>query len=135
MINKYIDVLTCDICDGPLNLDPDTTVDEYAIYMAITAKNIHQKVDELIGAYLVYTCMACGHHHKYTTRDVEKRLRKKLTERALLVIIKGFVDESNIIADQFLIYCNKCKGLDGKGNCPRSIYDKCDIKRFPANEL
>lgn len=135
MLEKYMDVLTCSVCSGPLTFSGDSTVDEYAIYMAITHLNLNVKVDELINDYLVYNCNSCGLSHKYTSREIEKLLRKKLTERALLIIIRGMTDNNDFLFDTHLIYCNKCQGMDGQGSCLRSVYDKCQIKRFPINGL
>jgi hypothetical protein len=134
MLGKYEDVLKCEICGESLYFDGDSTVDEYAIYMSINYKNIHQKVEDLINDYLVYTCSSCKKRHKYTTKKVEHELRKALTQRALILLIKDIVPKDLYIIDRYLIYCGKCSGLDGKGSCPKSIFDPCQIKRFPINE-
>lgn len=135
MIDKFVDVLVCEICGGSLYLDADTTVDEYTIFLASTPRNLSDSIDKIMMDFSVYVCATCGHIHKYTTKEVERFLRKKLTERALLILARGFVTPENILQSKFIIYCGKCQGSDGKGSCPRSIFDKCEIKRFPINEL
>ena len=132
---KYERAIKCELCGGQVYFDGDSTVDEYAIYMAMAAENLSGTLDELINDYLVYVCVNCGRKHKYTTKQVERFLRKSLTERALMLLINDMIDEKTFITDKYLIYCGKCQGLDGKGCCPRSIYDKCQIKRFPADGI
>lgn len=134
MLGRYEDVIKCDICDQPLQFDGDSTVEDYATLMTINENNIHDKVDDLLNDYLVYTCNNCGRKHKYTTKKVEFLLRKTLTKRALMILIKGLVSESEFITDSYFVYCGKCQGFDGKGGCPKSIHNICKIKRFPINE-
>ena len=134
MLEKYEAVLKCEICGGDLFFDGDSTVDEYTIYMSIDHKNVHEKVDELINDYLIYTCVKCHKRHKYSTKKVEYLLRKSLTQRALLLLIKDMVSPNALIFDKYLVYCGKCSGFDSKGSCPKSIFDPCQIKRFPINE-
>ena len=137
MLKKYVDVLTCELCGSPLTFSGDSTVDEYAIYMSITPTNLNAKVEELINGYLVYDCTSCGNSHKFTSKEIERLMRKKLTERALLLLIRGLVEDTPPATspDTYLIYCGKCQGFDGKGSCTKSIFDRCQIKRFPINEL
>jgi hypothetical protein len=134
MLNRYEDVLRCDICGQFLQFDGDSTVEDYTVLMTTNVHNIHDKVDDLLNDYLVYTCNSCGRKHKYTTKKVEFLLRKDLTKKALMVLIKGLMSETEFITDSYLIYCGKCQGLDGKGGCSKSIYNSCEIKRFPINE-
>ena len=134
MLLKYENILKCTICGESLYLDGDSTIDEYSIYMSMNATNFSDKIDDIINDYLVYVCEGCGKTHKYTTKDVERLFRKELTKRALLVLINDLVDPNKIMFERYLIYCNKCQGFDGKGSCPKSIFDKCEIKRFPIDE-
>ena len=134
MLKKYADVLLCEVCGGHLFFDGDSTVEDYAIYMALTPNNIHDKVEDLINSYLIYVCESCGRRHKYTTKKVEFLLRKHLTKRALILLVKDLVDPNKIMFEKHLIYCGKCQGFDGKGCCPKSIFEACPIKRFPINE-
>lgn len=134
MLKKYVDVLKCEVCGSYLYFDGDSTVDDYVIYMSMTPKNIHGKVEELINDYLIYTCESCGRTHKYTSKQVEFMLRRALTQRALTLLIKDLIDLDKISFDRYLIYCGKCQGFDGKGCCPKSIFDSCPIKRFPIHE-
>jgi hypothetical protein len=134
MLHKYADVLKCEVCGGNLYFDGDSTVDEYALYMSITHKNIHDKINDIINDYLVYVCESCGRAHKYTSREVEFKLRRTLTQRALMILIKDLIDPNKIMFNRYLIYCGKCQGFDGNGCCPKSIFEPCPIKRFPINE-
>lgn len=135
MIDKFTNILTCELCGNSLYLDTDTTLDEYTIYMSITTNNINDKIDDIMADYLMYTCVECGHSHKYTTKEIERLLRKQITERALVLIARDTVDIRGFLVDKFLIYCGKCQGMDGKGSCSKTVLEKCEIKRFPVNEL
>ena len=135
MLDRLSDVLKCEVCTGELEVDTVATVDDYSVIMSTKVSNISDKLDEIIGRYLVYRCSSCGQIYKYTYKDLEYLLRKKLTERMLLLIVRGQIINSNSLQDKFLIYCGKCHGFDGQGSCTKSIFEKCGIKRFPANEL
>ena len=134
MLDRYEKILKCELCGGDLVFSSDSTVDEYVAFTSITEHNLHNTVEELLNDYLVYVCVGCGQRHKYTTKQIEYLIRKSLTKRALLLLVNNMVSNDIIIFDKYLIYCGKCQGLDGKGSCPKSIYNPCKIKRFPVNE-
>ena len=123
------------MCATTLVFSGDSTVDHYVSHMSVTPSNLNSVVDDLINEYLVYDCPACGHSHKYTSKEIEKLLRKNLTERALVYIIRNMTENDNLFTYSYFIYCSKCQGLDGKGSCPKTIYDQCQIKRFPVDVL
>jgi len=135
MLDKLIDVVECEICSGVLELDTTATVDDYAVVTTTNARNLHDKIDEIINKYLVYKCSSCGQIYKYTYKDLEYLFRKNLTERMLLLVVRGHLLDAPSLQDKFFVYCGKCKGFDGLGSCPKTIYDKCEIKRFPINGL
>ena len=135
MINGIANKIECEICGGTLMFSPASTVDDYTIAVTADATNIFDKVEEIIGKYLVYECYDCHAKYKYTYKELEKALRKDLTQRMLmLVVIDMVASNTNILQNKFFFYCGKCNGYDGNGSCPKSIYNNCEIKRFPLNE-
>jgi hypothetical protein len=135
MLNQIMGVLECEVCGSGLVLDESATIDDYSLMRNANSLNFTDKIDEIINKYLVYSCTVCKSKFKYTYKDLEKSLRKKITEKVLMLVVKGQIDTYFSFEDGFLVYCGKCKGLDGQGSCTKTIYKKCEIKRFPLNEL
>lgn len=133
MIEEIINYLECEICKGELFLDLNKSADEYSIITE--ALDPEEAIDKLITKDLIYVCLECGHTHKLTYRDIERNIRRILSEKVLLLMAQGNISQNFSIQDKFYVYCGKCSGLDGKGSCPPNVYKKCDIKRFPINEL
>lgn len=133
MIDNLIDKIDCEICGGELELSTSETIDDYSISLIANASNVFDKVEELIGKYLVYKCVICHAKYKYTYKDLEKALRKSLTQKMLMLVVRGEIVNSEAIRDKFFFYCGKCNGYDGNGSCPKTVYNNCEIKRFPLN--
>jgi hypothetical protein len=89
--------------------------------------------DGIVSEILVMVCNQCGVQVRYTFKEIEKEIRKKLSNRLLTMIAKGSIPDPATIrkADRIYIYCGKCNGYDGKGSCHKYIYDNCIIKRLP----
>jgi hypothetical protein len=134
-MNKFFDLLKCEICGGGLEFDRDTSINEYVILKLITKHNINEKINDIIEEHMIYRCVACGHLHKVTFKDMEFLVRKELTERCYRILSRGLISGLNFDTLSYFIYCGKCKGFDGKGSCPRKVFDSCEIKRFPIDGL
>lgn len=135
MLNNLKDKVDCEICGGKIELSELSTIDEYAIMITVNSSNIFSKIDEIIGRYLVYECVSCSAKYKYTYKDLEKVLRKNITQKMLIILARGGMLKNNAITDKLFFYCGKCNGFDGLGSCPKVVYNNCEIKRFPLNEL
>ena len=135
MIDQVTGLMRCELCGGNVILDKDATIDDYSIMLTANYLNIYEKIDDIVGKYLVYSCPSCEATFKYTYKDLERNLRKEITEKTLMLVVKGQIESNFKIEDKFLIYCGKCNGLDGFGSCTKTIFNKCEIKRFPLNEL
>lgn len=134
MINFFNQEKNCDFCGNELFFNSSKTVEAYKETIDITVFNIFDKIDDIIEKYLVYTCSNCGADYRYTYKELEKSIRKILMEKLFLMIARsGF--NTKTINDKVYIYCGKCSGFDGSGICPRTVYNKCQIKRFPSNVL
>jgi hypothetical protein len=134
MINGLANKIECDICGGTLKFSATSTIDDYTTAITANTTNFFDKVEEIIGKYLVYECHDCKAKYKYTYKDLEKALRKDLTQRMLMLLVKDVVTNSNAFQDKFFFYCGKCTGYTGTGCCPKTVYNNCEIKRFPLNE-
>jgi len=135
MLGNFSDVVSCDICSGSLEVDPEETVNDYAMIMNTDHTDIFDSVEKLLCKHIVYKCTSCGNKVKHTYKTIEKSFRKALTERFLMLIGKGEMTNPAALMDKYFIYCGKCSGFTGVGCCPKTVYDKCEIKRFPINEL
>ncbi len=133
MLGKLLDKIDCEICGGELEMSSSATVDDYALTLIANANNVFDKVEELIGKYLVYECFTCHAKYKYTYKDLERFLRKSLTQKMLMLVVRGDIINSEAVRDKFFFYCGKCNGYDGSGSCPKTVYNNCEIKRFPLN--
>jgi len=135
MLGNFADIVSCESCRGYLEVDVEATMDDYNIIMSTDYTNIFDNIDKLLCKHLVYRCTTCGIRIKYTYKTIEKAFRKALTEKFLMLVGKGEATNMAALRDKYFIYCGKCNGFNGAGCCPKTVYDKCEIKRFPINEL
>ena len=135
MLNNLVDKIECEVCGAILELSKSDTIEDYAIAVTVNNDNIYKKIDEIISKYLVYKCSSCSTKYKYTYKDLEKVLRKELTQKMLVLIARGSMINSVAITDKSFFYCGKCNGTDGVGGCFKTIYNSCEIKRFPLNGI
>jgi hypothetical protein len=135
MLGNFADVVLCEFCRGTLEADTEATIDDYNIIMNTNHTNIFDNIDKLLCRYIVYRCTSCDTKVKYTYKTMEKAFRRTLTEKFLMLIGKGELNSMPALRDKYFIYCGKCNGFNGVGCCPKTVYDKCEIKRFPVNEL
>jgi len=135
MFINFNDVIKCEVCQGLLMLSGQETIEDYARTLDVSSHDVVGRVEDILNSYLVYRCNTCGSLVKYTYKDLEKALRKALTAKLLMLSIKGEITHVKALSSKYLIYCGKCRGFDGKGCCPISVFEKCEIKRFPLDEL
>ena len=133
MFGGIIKYLECETCGKQfLHFDPQATTEDYARPDVFTLDNVDKIVDGMIAEYLVYKCSGCGAKGRYTFKDIEKIVRKKLSKQLLTAIAKKeMAAQIGASKVKVFIYCGKCTGLDGKGSCLVSIYNKCKLKRMP----
>ncbi len=135
MLNNLIDKIECEVCGKTLELSKSDTIDDYAIAVTANNNNISEKIDEIISKYLVFKCQSCNSKYKYTYKDLERVLRKNLTQKMLVLVARGNITNNVAITDKLLFYCGKCNGVDGMGSCLKTTYNNCEIKRFPLNGI
>jgi len=135
MFINFNDVIKCEICRGLLELSSQETLEDYARILNTQSYEVVGKVEDIMNSYLVYRCLSCGNTVKYTYKELEKALRKALTAKLILMSIRGDITHVKALTDKYFIYCGKCQGFDGQGCCPISVFEKCEIKRFPLDEL
>ena len=132
MLSRLASEIKCEVCTGDLYFVFDNSVDDDLVFSKLSGVDVYNAVDKIINRYLVYKCNICGQVYRYTYKNIEGIVRKKVMEKALAVLASTQIPSiSNVCMDKFLIYCGKCNGIDGSGCCTKSIYEKCDIKRFP----
>jgi hypothetical protein len=135
MIENLKGIKQCDVCGSLLLLNTRKTLHYYSNDICSSIKDVNVVVDDIIGRYLVYTCVKCGFDLKLTYKNLEMLIRKSLTMRALLNIANGYMSPDVMVSNKFLIFCGKCSGFDGSGGCPEKIYNNCEVKRFPTYGL
>lgn len=135
MFDKIASEIKCEVCGNDINFVFDDTVNDYIILSKINSTNVFDSIEKIIGKYLVYKCNVCGQLYRYTYKEIESLIRRKVTEKALTILASTQIPSiSKVCMDKFIIYCGKCQGIDGTGCCTKTIYDKCDIKRFPIHD-
>lgn len=89
--------------------------------------------DGIISDILVMSCTDCGVEVRYTLKEIEKVFRKKLSDRLFTMVARGDIPDPGTLrkTDRLFYYCGKCNGYDGKGACPKYIYENCELKRMP----
>lgn len=133
MFGEALSILCCPYCSSrSYVMDPASTFNAFSDPNVFKLENVEKLVDGCIAEYTVFTCLDCGASDKLTVRGIEKAVRKEITKRVLTVIASAEVFNSVPESQFAYIYCNKCPGFDGKGSCPLSMYENCDVKRFPS---
>ena len=135
MISDFSELIRCELCQGVLEASQEDTIKDYAMIMNVDSVNIFDTVDALLNKHIVYVCVSCGNKVKYTYKDIEYIFRRTLTEKFLLLAVKDLIGDIQVLKDKYFIYCGKCQGFDGQGSCPKTMFEKCEIKRFPVNGL
>ena len=131
MLKSLIPYVNCEICGHDLIYNPKATFDIYQQDLSIAIENVNIKVEETVGAFLVYDCPKCMSVYRYTYKEIEKLIRRETTKQVLLSIARGQMNNVLNIMDGVLVYCGKCSGFDGKGSCTKKMYDSCKVKEFP----
>jgi len=128
--------LPCNLCEkGILIYDHKSTVDAWQQPEVFRLDDIDKLKDEIISDILVLSCDRCGSQTRLTFKEIEKRFRKSLTNKLFTMIGRGDIPDPGSIrrTDRIYIYCNKCSGYDGKGACPKYVYDNCELKKLPIS--
>jgi len=131
MLGTLIDSVTCEICGGGLSFEQSATFEAFKESSELTSTNIIETVDSIVDKYLVFVCYNCDIKYRYTYKDIYRIIRTDVFKRLLLLLSQGQFITNNTNRDYVLIYCGKCTGYDGQGSCPRTVFNNCDIKRFP----
>jgi len=138
MFDDMIRYLPCEACEtGRLHYSQKDTFEAWQDSNVFRLDDIDKLIDGIISEILVLTCDTCNAKYRYTFKELEKIFRKKLSDRLLKMIAMGDIPDPGSFnpTDRIMIYCGKCGGLDGKGTCPKIIYEKCELKRLPKWDL
>lgn len=135
MISSLIGSLTCDICGAGMLLDYEGTISMFSRELIVTDENVLSVVEEMTPQMLLYKCSSCFVSYKATFKEIEALVRKKFTEKVLILYGRKAITSVSNIHNKYLVFCNKCNGYDGRGCCPKEIFDDCKIKRFPTNGI
>ncbi|RLF84369.1 hypothetical protein DRN34_05835 [Thermococci archaeon] len=132
MFNNLLQGIICEKCGaGELFFDRGSTHAHYAQPNSFRVEEIEAAADGIINSYLVFHCSSCAEVTRYTFKEIEKRMRKEITENIIHSIVRGEILPTVNAIDKNFIYCDRCSGFSGNGACPKSIYDKCELKRLP----
>jgi RNase P subunit RPR2 len=132
MLGTLIKDVTCETCGSKLNFEYEETVNAFKDSADLTSANIIETVDLMVDKYLIFICYGCGTNYRYTYKDIDKVIRYTIFKNLLLLLTQGQIVMNGMNKDTVLIYCGKCNGYDGQGSCLQSIFNKCDIKKFPV---
>jgi hypothetical protein len=134
MFSDMIRRLKCESCeDGYCIYSQKETMAAWQQPEIFRLDDIDKLKDGIISDVLVMICNQCGAQSRYTMKEIEKKFRKQLSDRIMTMIAKGDAPDPGSVrrTDRVYIYCGKCNGYDGKGACPREVYDNCVLKRLP----
>lgn len=134
LFTNMIKQLPCELCEtGEIYYNQRETFEAWAQPEIFKLDDVDKLVDGIINEVLVFVCDNCEAQFRYTFKEVEKKFRKKLSDRLLTMIAMGDLPDPGSIrqVDRIMFYCGKCGGYDGKGSCPIIIHRDCTVKRFP----
>ena len=135
MFENTIKGMKCGFCGkGGMQYHVESTLQDYSDPDSFSLEDIEKMVDGVLNEYLVYKCTNCGATEKYTFKDIEKMVRKEMSQRIIGLAAKKEIITSLLSKNKVLVHCGKCNGLDGKGSCLVKTYKNCKLKRLP-NEL
>jgi hypothetical protein len=130
MLNNILKDIKCPIClEGELEYSQGKTFESYSEIFDLDS--IEEIVDGVIDQYLVFECMECGATPRLRFKDIEFMARKNLTSRIMTMKAAGLLERGATKINRFYIYCGHCAGFDGRGSCPKAVYEKCEIKKVP----
>ena len=134
MFSDMIRTLPCEICEeGEIYYSQKETFDAWVQPEVFKLDDIDKLKDGIISEILVFICNNCEAQFRYTFKEVEKKFRKKLSDRIFTMVAMGDLPDPGSVrkSDRIMIYCGKCSGFDGKGSCPIIIHRDCKLKRLP----
>ncbi len=127
--------IDCEACGEDLMVDLHATSDEYY-------KDIHYLINETgniieatLQKYLVYKCPLCKVTYRYTYKDWEERMRKKIAKEVMevrKVDVFSKINPMSVNADHGMSFCGQCSGYAGDGNCLNDIISQCSIRKSDA---
>lgn len=131
MISSLIENLKCDYCNGMLEASEILTLEAYSTFTNLPVHNVSDAIEDMLNRFIVYSCAQCGAEHRHTFKDIERKFRIGIMKQVLNGVMRGEISPAAAHGTGALFYCGKCTGYDGQGSCPRSVLDKCEIKRLP----
>jgi len=134
MFSDMIKHLPCNSCEnGRLIYSQRETMAAWQQPEIFRLDDIGKLKDGTISDVLVMMCNHCDSQVRFTMKEIEKECRKNLSNRLFTMISRGDIPDPGSVrkVDRTFIYCGKCNGYDGKGACPRYVYDNCELKRLP----
>ena len=128
---KYIPCKSCE--NGRLMYDQRLTMEAWQQPEIFTLDDIDKLKDGVLSDVLVMVCNQCNVEERYTIKEIEKVCRKNLSDRILTMISIGSAPDPGSVrkTNRLYFYCGKCNGYDGKGSCPKYVYENCELKRLP----
>lgn len=126
--------LPCDSCEnGRLYYSQKETFEAWQQPEIFKLDDIDKLKDGIISEILVMICNQCDAQVRFTLKEIEKEFRKNLSNRIFTMMSMGDIPDPGSFrkTDRVYIYCGKCRGYDGKGSCPRQVYNKCELKEMP----
>lgn len=134
MFSDMIRHLPCNLCeDGRLYYNQRETMEAWQQPEVFRLDDIDKLDDGIMSDILVMTCNQCDNTVRYTLKEIERACRKQLSERIFTMISRGDVPDPGSYrkTDRIFFYCGKCNGYDGKGTCPKYVYENCELRRMP----
>lgn len=71
----YLEFVKCEKCGRDMDIDHGATINAYH-NEGRPEKDVFINPATIVWDYLIYACYTCGTQHKYTFRDIERRVRE-----------------------------------------------------------
>lgn len=133
--------LRCEHCKkGNLILDEQLSKEFMWDNYKIMYTEIGELIEDNLSSSLVYRCLNCEKIISLTYKEWEKQARKQMMLEVLELkrrIAFRTAPGKSVDADNGFVFCGYCPGYDSVGNCFKSVFDKCQIRKdkLKINEL
>lgn len=124
--------IDCEACGEDLMVDLHETSEDYYKDINYLINETGDIIEATLQKYLIYKCPLCKGIYKYTYKDWEERIRRKIAKEIMEVRkVKVFseINPRSVNADHGLSFCGQCSGYAGDGSCLNDIITQCPIRK------
>jgi len=130
MFGNMLKNLKCPVClEGDLEYSQAETFKAFNDVFEL--EDIDAIVDGVIEQYLVFKCSNCGATPRLQFKEIERMARESLSKHIMTLKAAALAERATNAHHRYYVHCGYCTGFDGRGSCPKAIYEKCGLKKVP----